>query len=172
MFNLVFKCEVGTIQEAVSASNDDVDNTDNESMRPTQNNSYQPLIILNTYSDTNQPSSLNNSNNITESVCNGNRKYKKIEKLWEISYYNLLIVNINVFADCQTATEVFVEIFNGTFENIVYHTMRSTQKNKNVCLTVNELYKFIGMIMIMGYHVLPSCSNWTTGVTLQLCTIL
>lgn len=65
----------------------------------------------------------------------------------------------------------FVEMLSGTFENVVYHAnLYGIQKNKHLCLTLNELYKFIGISMIIWCNVLSSWKD--TGVAHQICTIL
>lgn len=69
----------------------------------------------------------------------------------------------------STALHAFLEFFDeNTVDSLVYQTnLYSVQKNKALTLTKDELYVFLGINIMMGYHKLPSLRHyWATGADL------
>lgn len=61
-----------------------------------------------------------------------------------------------MFADCQTATDIFKKLIHPITDNIIDQSnLYSIQNNKNLKLTVKELYAFLGINFCMGYNKLP-----------------
>ncbi|XP_075215404.1 uncharacterized protein LOC142321292 [Lycorma delicatula] len=85
------------------------------------------------------------------------RKWRKQEKATVISDYSLPTgVDCNLFAHCNTGTEIFIEIVRETLENIVYQSnLYATQRHKNLSLSLKEQHVFLDINMIMGYNILP-----------------
>lgn len=62
-----------------------------------------------------------------------------------------------MFASCQTATDIFKKFIHPILDNIVDQSnLYAIQNNKNLKLTIKELYGFLGINFCMGYHKLPS----------------
>lgn len=78
-----------------------------------------------------------------------------------------------MFGGCKTATDVFFKFICPIVDNIVYQSnLYATQNNKNLKLTENELYAFLGINFCMGYNKLPSYKlYWNTSEDLNVRSI-
>lgn len=76
------------------------------------------------------------------------------------------------FADCRNPVNYFLKYFDSnTVESIVYQSnLYITQTERRVSMiTKTELYGFLGINMVMGYHAVPSWKDyWKTDPDLQV----
>lgn len=89
-----------------------------------------------------------------------NRKWKKrdVETCLPAYSANTGVVEEH-FAECTTATDIFLVLISDTLDNIVYQSnLYATQRGKILNLKKEELLAFIGMNFYMGYNTRPS---WT-----------
>lgn len=168
MFDCVFdrevnKCGQGA-KQIIYATNEhivveDSDNVSTECVLDNQEHVTNGSSVSGTISNEGHPTT---SANHSDEPC---RKWKKLEKSTEIPDYGIPEgINHNMFASCNTASDVYLELVRDALEGIVYQSnLYGTQNNKNICMTTEELYVFLGINMIMGYHVLPAWKDYWSG---------
>ena len=79
---------------------------------------------------------------------------------------------IDYFADCANEGNYFLKFIDTKFrQNILYQTnLYVTQKHRRVPVaTANELYAFLKIDLLMGYHSLPATKQyWLNDVDLKV----
>ena len=79
---------------------------------------------------------------------------------------------IDYFADCANEGNYFLKFIDTKFrQNILYQTnLYVTQKHRRVPVaTANELYAFLKIDLLMGYHTLPAIKQyWLNDVDLKV----
>lgn len=84
---------------------------------------------------------------------------------FKVKYCSILGANEEVFAGCETPTDIFMSLLEPAVDNIVFQSnLYATQKGKNLQLKEDELYAFIGINFFMGYHSLSTMKlYWAVG---------
>ena len=79
---------------------------------------------------------------------------------------------INHFAVCANEGDYFFKFIDAEIrQNILYQTnLYVTQKHRRVpVVTANELYAFLGISLLIGYHSLPAIKHyWSNNVDLKV----
>lgn len=72
------------------------------------------------------------------------------------------------FTSCDTGTKVFLKLMEKSLADISFQSnLYATQKDKTLNMTSAELMTFIGINFLMGYHQLPSISDyWSSDADL------
>ncbi|KAK9730732.1 Transposase IS4 [Popillia japonica] len=77
----------------------------------------------------------------------------------EILPYNIRDgANVDIFAACDTPTDVFITLLEPALENIIYES--NMQNGKVLNLKKPEILAFLGINLFMGYHILPCWKHY------------
>lgn len=97
-----------------------------------------------------------------EEVADFNRQWKKRDLDFNLPQYNFEEGPVrDYFSESDTATDVFLTFLDSIAEDLVYQSnLYAIQRSKTLNLSKKELFVFIGINQLMGYHKLPSWKHY------------
>lgn len=94
------------------------------------------------------------------------RKWRKKDCTKHDTIYSIRDgANADIFAACNSPTDVFITLLEPALDNIVYQSnLYAVQNDRILNLKKSELLAFVGLNLFMGYHILPSWKHyWSTS---------
>lgn len=97
-----------------------------------------------------------------DNISKPNYLWRKCDRDAEVPIYTLSEgVVEGYFERCFTPTEFFIALVDDSVDNITFQSnLYATQKHKVLHLKKEELYAFIGINFLMGFHKLPSWRHY------------
>lgn len=136
-------------------------NVSRSSLSP--NSSYPRLPLANLQIYNNNDDDDDNYTEHDKSITDICRKWKKKKCSTNIPPFDKLSGPSDAFTSCENAVDYFLTFIDDNIRNnIIFQTnLYSVQRNRKFSpLTMKELFGFLGINLLMGYHRLPSWRHY------------